>query len=216
MEELLESEICNEDVIYAKEAVHGILKAKKLLKMYPSNNPIYIKTVDEIYNKFKNFFKLNSELSLKIRQNEIIFNNEQIYYNPQKDDNLALFLFKDGIREITFLRGFSQNEFEDFIKILNTDFENVALEDDIVTLFWERDFEHIKYTADEEFLYDEDYEKDKAYEEFYSDDDLTRAYHDGLKTPEKQINIPIPISDTDIRYIAKERDRKRGNPSQNR
>lgn len=206
-----------EDISLAKDTVQGILKAKKLLKMYLPNNPMYIKTSEEIYNKFKNFFELNNELSLKIRQNEIIFNNEQIYYNSQKDDNLALFFFKDGIRDITFLKGFSQKELEDFIKILNTDFETVALDDDIVTLLWERNFEHIKYIVDEAILSDEeDYERDKLYEEIenktYSDDDLTRAYHDGLKTAEKQASIMVPISETEFKHIAKEIEKEKIHP----
>lgn len=199
----------SKDIRLAKDAVQGILKAKKLLKMYPSNNPIYIKTTEEVYNKFKSFFELNNELSLKIHQNEIIFNNEQIYYNPQKDDNLALFFFKDGIRELTFLNGFTQREFEDFIKLLSTDFENVAFDDDIVTLLWEQDFEHIKYIVAEEILSDEeDEERNRIYEEvrnkLYSDDDLIKAYHDGLKTAEKQVSTLVPISDSDLEYITEE------------
>ena len=74
----------SEDVRHAKEIVDGLLKAKKLLKMYPSNNPIYIKTVDEIYGKFKNLFDFTTELPLKIRQNEITFNNEEVYSSQQK------------------------------------------------------------------------------------------------------------------------------------
>lgn len=204
-------EILSEDLRHAKETVQGILKAKKLLKMYPPNNPIYIKTAGEIYDKFKNFFELNDELSLKIRQNEIIFNNEQVYYNPQKDDNLSLLFFKDGIREITFLKGFTQKEFEDFIKILNTDFERAAPDDDIVTLLWEQDFEHIKYIVDEEILSDEEEDYEKVYEEvknkIYSDDDLTKAYHNGLTIAEKaqkQANTLIPIGETELKHIARE------------
>jgi HEAT repeat protein len=202
-------EILSEDVGHAKEVVDGILKAKKLLKMYPSNNPIYAKTSEEVYNKFKNLFNFTNELSLKIHQNKIIFNKEQIYHNPSKDDNLAFFFFKDGIRDITFSSGLSREEFEDFISILNTDFEKVALDDDIVTLLWERDFEHIKYIVDDEILYgkeelDRDGQKiiEEIKKESCSDDNLTKAYHEGLKAAEGHIGALIPVSESDFKHVA--------------
>jgi HEAT repeat protein len=198
----------SDDIVPAQELVQEIVKAKKQLKLYPRNNPIYIKTVDETYGKFNNFFQLNNELLLKINQNEILFSNEQIYSNPGKDDNLALFFFKDGIRSLTFEKGFTRQEFEDFIMILNTDFENVALDDDVVTLLWEHEFEHIKYDVDEDFLTDDEYETNKMYEKvkenLYSDDDLSRAYRDGLKTGEQFASKVSPLSENDLKYIAKE------------
>ncbi|MEF9437939.1 MAG: hypothetical protein L0922_04030, partial [Candidatus Mariimomonas ferrooxydans] len=199
----------SEDVRLAKDIVEGIRKGKKLLKMYPQNNPIYIKTFEGIYSKFESFFELYNEIPLQIHQNEISFNNEQIYYSQEKENNLALFFFKDGIREITFLKGFTREECEDFIKILNTDFENIALDDDIVTLLWEQDFEYIKYVVDEDALSDEEEEeKNRMTEEIknklHSDDDLLRAYHDGLKAPEQKVDSLVPISEDDFKHIVKE------------
>lgn len=199
----------SEDVRLAKDIVEGIRKGKKMLKMYPQNNPIYIKTFEGIYSKFENFFELYNEISLQIHHNEISFNNEQIYYSQGKENNLALFFFKDGIREITFLKGFTREECEDFIKILNTDFENIALDDDVVTLFWEQDFEYIKYVVDEDALSDEEEEEGNRMTEeiknkLHSDDDLLRAYHDGLKGPEQKVDSLVPISEDDFKHIVKE------------
>jgi hypothetical protein len=207
----------SEDVRHAKEIVDGLLKAKKLLKMYPSNNPMYIKTVDEIYGKFKNLFDFTTELPLKIRQNEITFNNEEVYSSQQKTDNLALFFFKDGIRELIFLKGLTTEEFEDFIKIINTDFENISLDDDIVTLFWERDFEHIKYLVDEDVLSDEETQNyEKIYEEVKnkscSDDNLAKAFNDGLEAEETPPNTLVPISDDDFKRIATDIEREKMQP----
>lgn len=199
----------SEDVRLAKDIVEGIRKGKKMLKMYPQNNPIYIKTFEGIYSKFENFFELYNEIPLQIHHNKISFNNEQIYYSQEKENNLALFFFKDGIREITFLKGFTREECEDFIKILNTDFENIALDDDVVTLFWEQDFEYIKYVVDEDALSDEEEEEGNRMTEeiknkLHSDDDLLRAYHDGLKGPEQKVDSLVPISEDDFKHIVKE------------
>ena len=207
MDDILESQMQSEDIENVKGILQGLLKARKILNMYPPNNPIYIKTFTDIYSKIKHFLEIKTMLSLQIHQNEILCNKEQVYYVTNKEDNLALFFFKDGIREISFYKGMSENEFEDFIKIINTDFENVAREDDIVTLLWERDFDHIKYIVSEAFLYDDaDDVDEKSFEtaknNMYSDDNLARAYHDGLETTEKQVITPVPLSETDLKHIS--------------
>lgn len=203
MEELLE------DVEIVKDVIQGMLKAKKTLKIYPSNNPIYVKAAEESFHKFNRFLELNSELPLTFHQSEILYNNQQVYFNSQKDDNIALFFFKDGIKELTFLNGLIQKEYEDFMKIINTDFENVALDDDIVTLLWEHDFEHIKYVVDEETLSDDDEEArekicEKVKNDLYTDDDLEKAYRDGCNATEKEESNLVPINEHELKLIISE------------
>ena len=146
----------NDELKAVKDVVQALLKSKKMLRMYPQNNPIYIKTLEDNYSRFRDFFMYNNQLVLKIRQNDIYYDSEQVYSNPEKEDNLALFFFKDGLREITFKKGLTQDEMEDFLGIISMDFDREGVDDDIVTLFWERDFQNIQYVVDEAFLADED------------------------------------------------------------
>jgi len=197
-----------DDIKAAREVVQALLKAKKTFRMYPETNPMYAKTIEDTHAKFRNFFDYRDELTFKIKQNELLCDSEQIYYNPEKEDNIALFFFKDALREITFKKGFSVKELEDFLKILTVDYDREVLDDDVVTLLWERDFQNVKYVVDEAFLTeDEDYEseavrevKDKA-----SDgDELTKAYEDSF-TEEgvKDISI-VPLTDKDLHAVVKE------------
>ena len=133
----------------SKNIVQNIIKSKKNLRMYPENNPVYIKTVDAAYNAFTEFLDYYGELIFRIKQLEIIHDGEQVYYNPGKDDNLALFFFKDGIREIVFRKGLSKQELEDFFRIIMQDFDKEVIDDDVVTLMWERDFQNISYRSEE-------------------------------------------------------------------
>ncbi|PIP70059.1 MAG: hypothetical protein COW90_07325 [Nitrospirae bacterium CG22_combo_CG10-13_8_21_14_all_44_11] len=197
-----------DDIKAAREVVQALLNAKKTFRMYPETNPMYAKTIEDTHAKFRNFFDYRDELTFKIKQNELFCDSEQIYYNPEKEDNIALFFFKDALREITFKKGFSVKELEDFLKILTVDYDREVLDDDVVMLLWERDFQNVKYVVDEAFLTeDEDYEseavrevKDKA-----SDgDELTKAYEDSF-TEEgvKDISI-VPLTDKDLHAVVKE------------
>jgi HEAT repeat protein len=202
----------NEDVKKVKDIVQSFVKSKKIVRMYPNNNPIYLNTLEDDYSKLKDFFYYKDDLVLHIRQNEILYDAEQVYFNPDKDDNLALFFFKDGLREITFKKGLSHDELEDFLKIISLDFSWEALDDDVVTLFWEKDFQNIHYVVDESVLADEeDYETkavSQAKEKEGEDQDLLKAYEDALRTEEGVEDVTIvPLTDKDLQLLVTELDR---------
>jgi HEAT repeat protein len=178
--------------------------------MYPPNNPIYIKTLGESYAKFKNFFSYKDNYVLHIKHNSILYDTAEIYQNPEKEDNLALFFFKDGLRELSFNRGLSQEELEEFLRILALDFDRDVVDDDIVTLLWEKDFHNIQYVVDETVLVDvdeEDYEtkaEEEVMQEETSDDDLMKAYLDGFKEVEPKTVAIVPITEDDLKNLATE------------
>lgn len=199
----------SEEIKAAKDIIQGFLKSKKILRMYPSNNPIYIKTLEDCFSRFKDFFHYKDELILKIRQNDIYCDSEQVYNNPEKEDNLALFFFKDGLREVTFKKGVSSEEIEEFLKIISLDFDREVIDDDIVTLFWERDFQNIQYVVDESFLADEeDYETKaviEAKEKVSEPDNLLKAYEDAIREEDEARDVSIvPLTDKDLQLLFKE------------
>lgn len=174
--------VLSEEIKEVRDIILTLIKTRKSLRMYLPNNPIYVNAITELYWRFKSFFKTNKNLTLRFKQNEILYDDAVVYSNPEKDDNLALFFFKDGLRELTIKNGLTQEELLDFIKVLNLDFEEEVLDDDLVTLLWEKDFEHISYIVDEEFLIDEEVDVDVISKEMKGrtavQGDLNRAYED--------------------------------------
>lgn len=202
----------SEELKKTKDIVQSFLKSKKILRMYPSNNPIYLNTLEDVFTKFKEFFHYRDDLELKIRQNEIYYDSEQVYSSTEKEENLALFFFKDGLREITFRKGLAFEEMEDFLKIISLDFNREAVDDDIVTLFWEKDFQNVHYVVDETVLADEDdYEESavsRVKESAPDEDTLLKAYEDAFKEEEvvKDVSI-VPLSDKDLQLLLTELER---------
>ena len=199
----------NEEIRAARDVIQAILKSKKILRMYPSNNPVYIKTLEDANGKFREFFYYNDELQLKIKQNEIYCGSEQVYSSSEKEDNLALFFFKDGLRELTFKKGLTNDELEAFLTVITLDFDTEVIDDDIVTLFWEKDFQNIHYIVDEIILGDEEnYENsavEKAKDETNEPNNLMKAYEDALNESEtiKETSI-IPLTDQDLHALLEE------------
>ncbi|MFH1025214.1 MAG: hypothetical protein V1764_00855, partial [Nitrospirota bacterium] len=145
----------------AKDILQTLIKAKKNIRMYPENNPIYVKTLEDTFVRFTNFLDYRDDFKLHIKQNSISYESEELYSSTEKEDNLALFFFKDGLRELTFKKGLPRDELEEFLKIIAREFDREEIDDDIVTLLWEKDFRNIQYVVDEASLVDideEDYE----------------------------------------------------------
>jgi hypothetical protein len=191
-----------------RDIVQTILKAKKTIRMYPENNPVYLKTVNDVYDRFREFLDYHDELTIRIKQYEILFDSTPVYSNPEKEDNLALFFFKDGLRELSFLKGLYKEEVEEFLKIIALDFDREAVDDDIVTLLWERDFQNIKYVADEEFL-----TEDEGYEEHAtgiakgrvaSIDEIMKAYTDAFLAEGIDGISIVNLTDKDLQSLVKE------------
>lgn len=200
----------SEDTRLARDILQNIIKSKKTLRMYPQNNPVYVKTLEDLYARFGDFFHFKGDLTFKINQHSIFHDSEEIYQNPEKDDNIALFFFKDGLRELTFRQGLLLEELESFMKIIAMDFDREAVDDDIVTLFWEGDFQNIYHVVDDTFLLDadgEEYEEravTAAKQQVSDIDGLMKAYVEEFSEEDiKDVSV-IPFSDKDLQNLMKE------------
>lgn len=191
-----------------KDLIQTLIKAKKNFRMYPENNPMYKKTVDDMFQAVSRPLEFTEEITLKIRQYEILYDGDVIYENREKDESLALFFFKDGVRELRFKRGINRDEVEDFLEIISLDFENDVLDDDVVTLMWERDFQNISYVVDDSIiLEDSGYEEEatsEAREAVGGEEEILRAYEEafGIERP-SSINI-VPLTNNDLKMIIEE------------
>lgn len=198
-----------DDIRQVGEIIRLLLKSKKILKMYPSNNPLCVNTTDACFEKFTEFFNFSEKLSLQISQNYIYYDSEAVYSNTEKEDNLALIFFKDGLREITFKKGLSREDMDDFLKIISFDFSRDEVDDDIVTLLWEKDFQNIQYVVDEITLSDEeDYETRvvaEIEEKGADEESLLKAYEDALRNSGTVKEVEIaPLTDKDLQDLAGE------------
>jgi HEAT repeat protein len=144
----------------AKEVVMVLVKTIKATKLYLPNNPIYQRFRDELQEKFEKYFQDEEMLSFMVQRFELLFLDKQVYHNPDKEDNIALMFFKDGIREFCFHRGITPEEIDGFIDILKFDARERELDDDLVTLLWEKDFKYVTYTVTDEATEEEALEEE--------------------------------------------------------
>ncbi|MDP2278693.1 MAG: HEAT repeat domain-containing protein, partial [Nitrospirota bacterium] len=143
------------DIILAGEIFKSMTKTLKTFKAYLPNNPIYQKFAAELLEKFNSFFEIHDSLPLAVEQFSLLLNGKEVFHNEGRTDNIALMLFVDGIREICFYKGITLKELISFVDIFKAVSEGQNLEDDVVTLLWEKNIEHISYSVSEGFIEEE-------------------------------------------------------------
>ncbi|MFQ6032402.1 MAG: hypothetical protein ACE5K2_05710 [Candidatus Zixiibacteriota bacterium] len=128
------------------------VKTLKSLLLYPKNNPIPKEFKRKLYRSFCDFLDSNEELRLEVKHSQLLQQGRMVYEDKDKEEGVAYVLHKDGIRELVFVKGLEQEELTCFLETLELCLKSTDLEDDLVTLLWEKDFNHIKYLVVDDLL----------------------------------------------------------------
>ena len=150
--DISEEKAVEEKVKSTKALIQTFLQTLKGFRLYESNHPILSKFLEKLRKDFDQYFDEFDSFSLQIGEYRLYYRGNVVYENEDVKESLAFVFFKDGIRELQFSRGLEFRELMDFLNIVRkSDFLN-RMEDDLVTLLWEKDFSHITFTTVDEFL----------------------------------------------------------------
>jgi len=148
-----EEEIFEEKSVKATRAlIQTFLQTVKAFRIYETNHPILLKFMERLKKDFDNYFEEFDSFPLLVGELRLFYRGKIVYENQNVKESLAFFFFKDGIREIKFLKGLEFREMVDFLHIVRKSEFVSRLEDDLVTLLWEKDFSHITFGTVDEFL----------------------------------------------------------------
>lgn len=93
-----------------------------------------------------------SGLSLLVRPFELVWQDEVVYVERDRERSLAFRMFRDGVRRLTIGRDVTWDELLRLLQILSVRFTGLRQqEEDIVTLLWKAGFKHIEIVAVEGF-----------------------------------------------------------------
>lgn len=138
------------------QAVERALKALAKLvsgrKIYAENNPRLEQFREELATTLREFFALEDELVMTVEQYSIHWRENVVYENLRRDESLAFILFKDGIGELTITPPAIGGELERLVRILADELHSANHEEDVVTQFWNADFQHIAYRVLDDYL----------------------------------------------------------------
>lgn len=129
-----------------EELLRLVVKAGRAHQLYLPNNPIYKASLDALRSGFSAIWSQTDELTLTFTDSGIHWFDEVVLSEPNKSaDSLSWLFFKDGIRELTLLKGFEDKELIALLGILQRARKATPDEDDLLTMLWEADFVHARY-----------------------------------------------------------------------
>ena len=150
--DIFEEKATDEKVKSTRALIQTFLQALKSFRLYEANHPILSKFLEKVRKDFDQYFDEFDSFSLQIGEHRLYYRGNVVYENQDVKESLAFVFFKDGVRELQFSKGLEFKEIIDFLNIVRkSDFLN-RMEDDLVTLLWEKDFSHITFTTVDEFL----------------------------------------------------------------
>ena len=147
-----EEKMVEEEVKSTRALIQTFLQAVKAYRLYEASHPILNKFMDRLKKDFDRYFDEFDSFSLQIGEHRLFYQGKVVYESQDVKESLAFLFFKDGIREIRFLKGLEFREVVDFLHVVRKSDSINRLEDDLVTLLWEKDFSHILFTTLDEFL----------------------------------------------------------------
>jgi hypothetical protein len=150
----------------ASRSLMSLARAARAFLLYdPANEAIRV-FLEAIQTSFMNYLDTYGPLILSVRPYEIAVENEVVYKEEEREKSLAFKLFRDGVRRLTVFEDVEWSELLRLLEILSIRYSGIRLnEDDIVTLLWKANFQHIEVEAVEGFVpEEEDFDEQEFYE----------------------------------------------------
>src|SRR6266550_7577425 len=129
-----------------EELLRLLVKAVRAQQLYLPNNPMYRTAIDALRAGFAVVWKETDELPLAVAETALTWLGAPVLLETAKSaDSLAWLFYKDGIREITFLKGVEDTDIVRFLEIVARGRKATVDDDDLVTMLWEADLTTLKY-----------------------------------------------------------------------
>ena len=148
-----EGEDAGRDVTLVHAAVAGLARVARAARIYLPNNEVLLTFKAELYEQMRAVLESRGELELVLKPGEILCDGTVAYHDIGSGEGLVAKLHRDGMRKLVLREGVTQEELDDLLDVVVTNYEDETnLEDDLVTKVWEKDFDNIEVTISEEIL----------------------------------------------------------------
>jgi HEAT repeat protein len=133
-------------VVHVTDLLKAFVKAVRATQMYLPNNPMHARSLEAVKDAFANVWQHTDELVLQVVETHLDWEGRVVLDEGDRtSDNVAWLLYKDGIRELTMLKGFEQEELSVFFNLLQRVRKATDDDDDLLTLMWEQEFVNLQY-----------------------------------------------------------------------
>jgi HEAT repeat protein len=133
-------------ILYVTDLIKAFVKAMRAHQLYMANNPMHARSLEAVKQAFGALWRQTQSIHLQITETDLKWEGRVVFHEDDRSgDNLAWLFYKDGLRELTFLKGFENEDLGDLFDVLQRLRKAGADDDDLLTLMWEREFTTLRY-----------------------------------------------------------------------
>ncbi len=109
-------------------------------------NPTYAKALELARTAFAPLWAETDSVTFTVSDTHFEWCGVPVHVQEEKaSDSLPWTLYKDGVREITLVKGFELDELNRFIDLIPKARRATDQDDDLLTMLWEQEFGHLSY-----------------------------------------------------------------------
>jgi len=132
------------------EMLKSLARAVRSFQLYLPNNPMHARAIDSAHAALVGLWVLTDHVEIGVTEND--FTHEDVSIMSETDrggESLPWLFYKDGIRSFELRRGFETRDLPRFLGAVQAVRAQASGDEDLVTLFWECDFECFSYKYEE-------------------------------------------------------------------
>jgi hypothetical protein len=129
-----------------EELFRTLTKGLRAFAIYLPNNPIYQRAEQAIRDAFLPIWSTTPSITVSVVETDLVWAEQTVYHQPSRQESFAWMLYKDGMRLLTLRPGVEDEEIIRFLHIASkARLLPQDAGDDLLTLLWEEQFQHIEY-----------------------------------------------------------------------
>ncbi len=129
-----------------QDVMKNLISAIRIVKIYPSNNPIYSQSLKKSFETLSHFLQTAPDYHVGVQKTFFTYRQIPFGKDAQMNRSIAQDLFSKGIREIIFSAGTTEEELLQLCQALALSSEELAIRSGISTILWEKGSTNIKVT----------------------------------------------------------------------
>lgn len=129
-----------------KDFALQIEKTLSARRLYQPTNAAYLDANQRLLEKCRAAAGQDG-ITITVASTDLFVDKISVLNRPKHDDSYFFPLYRDGLRELTFLPGITQEELDRFMAVLETKEKDLGAADDMINFLWRQDLSTILHKA---------------------------------------------------------------------
>ena len=125
-----------------QEVIRAVMAAVRAVRLYPSNNPVYVQSVRKSYEVVNRYLAMAPECRFGVQKTDLTYQQSVLGGDTHLHRGIAGDLYAKGVREIVFTPGLTETELLDFYTVISSPLDIMHGTAGLESLLWEKDLRH--------------------------------------------------------------------------